>query len=100
MRVVFVILAGAATLAACGGSDETVRGYVVAPEGEPIRLCEALLESYPPQCGEPSLVVRGLDLAKVPGLVSTDDPALARVSWSERPVELAGTVEDGILTVG
>lgn len=87
-------------LAACAGSEETVRGYVVAPEGAPVRLCQALAESYPPQCGGSSIVVEGLDLASVPGLVSTDDPALARVSWSEREVELTGVVADGVLRVG
>ena len=45
----------------------TVTGFVVAPEGQPVRLCSALLESYPPQCGEPSLVVEGLDLDAIAG---------------------------------
>lgn len=100
MRLLLLPFAASIALAACGGSDETVRGYVVAPEGAPVRLCQMLAESYPPQCGEPSLVVEGLDLASVPGLVSTDDPALARVSWSEGEVELTGVVTDGVLRVG
>lgn len=76
-------LLSALALAGCGGGDEKkspsagapipsgglsvseakaselegplmVRGYVI--EG---RLCEAILESYPPQCGEPSLRLEG-----------------------------------------
>ncbi|MGI8607069.1 MAG: hypothetical protein ACR2L0_07950, partial [Gaiellaceae bacterium] len=57
------------TLAACGGGAEdggsmsvedalradgrtvVVEGAIVAMDGEPARLCSALLESYPPQCG-------------------------------------------------
>lgn len=35
-----------------------VRGYVIAREDE-YRLCEAILESDPPQCGEPSLRIEG-----------------------------------------
>jgi hypothetical protein len=76
-----------------------VRGFIVAPEGERVRLCTALLESYPPQCGEPSLVVEGLELATIEGLESTDDPSLAQVTWSDAEVSLLGTVEDGVLTV-
>ena len=35
-----------------------VAGYLIEQDGE-LRLCSAILESYPPQCGEPSLEVRG-----------------------------------------
>ncbi len=35
-----------------------VAGYLIE-QGDEIRLCSAILESYPPQCGEPSLEVRG-----------------------------------------
>jgi hypothetical protein len=119
MRKLLPILALtiALVLAACGGSSApdapltveealaagngpaTVSGMIVAPEGEDVRLCSGLLESYPPQCGGPSLVVRGADLESLPGVTSTDDPALAQVTWTDGIVELAGTLEDGVLTV-
>ncbi len=35
-----------------------VAGYLIE-QGDELRLCSAILESYPPQCGEPSLEVRG-----------------------------------------
>lgn len=70
-----------------------VSGYVVA-EGGRVRLCEALAESFPPQCGGPSLEVRGLDVASVPGLEASDG-----VRWTARPHRLLGVVRDGILTV-
>ena len=70
-----------------------VRGYVVAAGGE-IRLCDALAESYPPQCGVASLVVEGVVLDELPGLTTAED-----VAWSEREVELFGRVEDGVLLV-
>ena len=76
-----------------------VKGYIVAPDGGEIRLCTALLESYPPQCGEPSLGVQGLDLETLESLTSTDDPTLAQVTWSDAEVSLLGSVEDGVLTV-
>ncbi len=76
-----------------------VRGYLVALEGETPRLCSALLESYPPQCGSPSLALEGVDLSSIDGLRRTDDPSLASVTWSESEISLLGTVEDGVLTV-
>ena len=70
-----------------------VRGSLVA-RGDEVRLCSALAESYPPQCGEPSLVVRGLDLDGVPRLQRSDD---GRVRWAER-ASVLGHVEGGVLT--
>lgn len=58
-----------------------VRGYLIERDGEP-RLCDAILESSPPQCGEPSLRVEG-----------SAPPA------SEERVSLLGDVNDGTITV-
>jgi len=38
-----------------------VNGFLVV-QGDAVRLCEALAESFPPQCGGDSLRVGGLDL--------------------------------------
>ena len=68
-----------------------VRGSLIV-DTDATRLCEALAESYPPQCGEPSLEVRGLDLSEF---------ALERaggVRWAEQ-VKVLGTVEGDVLTV-
>jgi hypothetical protein len=77
----------------------TVTGYVIASEGQPVRLCSAILESYPPQCGEPSLVVEGLDLGNVPGITRPDDPQYAHTAWTDTQVPLTGEVADGTLAV-
>ncbi|MGH3072456.1 MAG: hypothetical protein ACRDNB_09355 [Gaiellaceae bacterium] len=58
-----------------------VRGYLIERDGE-LRLCEAILESSPPQCGEPSLRVAG----------EAPEP-------SEERVSLLGEVENGTITV-
>lgn len=58
-----------------------VRGYLIERDGE-LRLCDAILESSPPQCGEPSLRVEG----PAPGA-------------SEERVSLLGDVENGTITV-
>jgi hypothetical protein len=97
-------------VAGCGGSsrddpmsiqdaldakgDAVVEGAIIAPRGQPVRLCSAILESYPPMCGGPSLVVRGLDLDSVKGI----DRA-AGVSWTGGPVRLRGTLANGVLVV-
>jgi hypothetical protein len=77
----------------------TVTGFVIASEGQPVRLCSALLESYPPQCGEPSLVVEGLDLESVPGITRPDDPQYAHTAWTDAQVPLTGEIADGVLAI-
>ncbi|HXV58007.1 MAG TPA: hypothetical protein VD704_09075, partial [Gaiellaceae bacterium] len=62
--------------------------------GDETRLCAALAESFPPQCGGPSLVVAGLEPEAVAGIV-----AEGGVMWTDRPIELEGTVQDGRLEV-
>ncbi len=67
---------------ALGGSGTlVVRGYLIERDGV-LRLCDAILESYPPQCGEPSLRVEG------------PSPAA-----SERRVSLRGEVREGSILV-
>lgn len=103
-------------LAGCGGDDEpepggeptrvtveeaieggdgryVVRGPLIV-EGDRPRLCSAILESYPPQCGRPSLVVDGLDLSTIE-LQSAEG---TDVRWAES-VELAGELRGETFTV-
>jgi hypothetical protein len=70
-----------------------VNGNLLAEGGE-VRLCSALAESFPPQCGGASLQVEGVELEEVDGLLTEGD-----VSWTDRPIQLLGVVEDGVLTV-
>jgi hypothetical protein len=75
-------------------SDEPVlvRGFLVV--ADEARLCTALAESYPPQCGGPSLVVTDLPARELRGLKRAQG-----VAWSETLVALHGFVEDGVLGV-
>jgi len=70
-----------------------VAGFLVAT-GDEARLCSALAESFPPQCGGSSLLVEGLDLATVEGLQTEGD-----VSWTDERISVLGDVADGVLTV-
>ena len=71
-----------------------VRGTLIADAGG-VRLCSAILESHPPQCGQPSLRVQGLDLVGVSNMEQAKG-----VGWTSREVTLAGEVDDGVLSVG
>ena len=68
-----------------------VRGFLLRCDQEPLLLCTELLESYPPQCGGPSLVVDGLDMDTLADITRGDDCA-----WSARPVELQGVVDASV----
>lgn len=70
-----------------------VNGWVYA-RGDEIRFCDAIAESYPPQCPGVSLLVDGLKLEEVDGLRREGD-----VAWSER-TQLLGVVADGKLKLG
>lgn len=63
-----------------------VRGYVV--DG---RLCEALLESHPPQCGQPSLGIEGD--------VDGDFEEAEGVRWTADQVSVLGEVESGVIRI-
>ena len=113
-RLALVLLALAVALASSGcGGDEgpltpeeardasgevTVKGGLIAIDGEPVRMCSAILESYPPQCGEPSLEVRGLDLDALELSSTRPDDEVTAARWSNRPIRVTGTVENGVLS--
>lgn len=65
----------------------TVSGALFVDGDGTVRLCDAIAESFPPQCGGERIVVRGLDLDAVAGLQTEGD-----VSWAEG-VTLFGSVE-------
>lgn len=70
----------------------TVTGLLL-DDGDSTRLCETVLESYPPQCGEPSLLVEGVTVADLDGAQQEGDRA-----WVDQ-ASLTGEVEDGVLRV-
>jgi hypothetical protein len=80
--------------AAAGASGPVaVAGFIVAA-GDQIRICEALAESYPPQCGGASLPVTGLDQVDPDDLQTEGD-----VTWTDYAVTLYGEMVDGTLVV-
>jgi hypothetical protein len=109
----FVAFLASVALVGCGGEDEAggspteimveeaadhegpavVTGSLLA-NGDDVRLCAALAESFPPQCGGGSVAVVGLDLETLGGLTAEGD-----VTWSDLPIEVEGVLADGTLTV-
>lgn len=70
-----------------GGEPVLVNGALfIGAEGE-VLLCEAIAESFPPQCGGRRLLVEGLDPAAVPDLAEANG-----VRWAES-IQLFGRVE-------
>jgi hypothetical protein len=117
MRGIALLLSALIAIGGCGGDDDTGAGATGGPltvgqalgedgevtvrgalfvEGDTVRLCEAVMESYPPQCGGRALVVDGLDVGSL-DLEEPNQPGFAQVSWSRRQVTLTGRVEGDVL---
>ncbi len=85
-------IAGAS--AAPVGTDLFVAGAVFDTGTGPV-LCEAVLESFPPQCGGTRLVLSGVSTGDFVGLSSTElQPDLAQVVWSDYSAVVRGVVTD------
>ena len=70
-----------------------VRGYILVGTDRVTRLCTGLAGSYPPQCGNPSLIVEGLAIRDIPNRESDQG-----ITWSGETT-LRGALSGGILTV-
>jgi hypothetical protein len=72
-----------------GPTDDlvTVTGALFVDADGTVRLCDAIAESFPPQCGGARIEVEGLDLDTVENLQTEGE-----VSWAEG-VTLFGSVE-------
>ena len=69
-----------------------VRGLLF-DDGSGLRLCDALAESFPPQCPGDFVVIAN------PGDVAADFSVEQGVRWTDRPVVVFGRMADSELTV-
>ena len=69
-----------------------VKGAVLARE-EDVRLCDALAQSFPPQCGAPSLRLVGFDMTSAEGMQEA-----GTVRWAEN-ISVVGTRSGDTLTI-
>jgi hypothetical protein len=58
----------------------TVAGFLHVDEGQ-ARLCDAILESYPPQCGAPSVMLVGVNVDELDGTTTAGG-----ITWLEGAV--------------
>lgn len=72
------------------GDLATVRGFIVA-DSAGVRLCEALAESFPPQCGGSFLIVEEFDAAAFPQVFTEE----AGVIWTDQAQDVIGFLESG-----
>jgi hypothetical protein len=79
-------------LAGCGGGSEERRGFLV-DTGDDVRLCDALAESFPPQCGGESFRVEG----ELPDVRWSEAQG---VRWTDEQIVLRGEIDDGVIRVG
>ena len=70
-----------------------VAGFIVAV-GDDLKLCEALAESFPPQCGGSSIPITSLEQVDPDDLQSEGD-----VTWTDYAVTLFGEMVDGTLVI-
>ncbi len=79
-------------LAVDDGTTVVVTGALFV-EDDTVRLCSAVAESFPPQCGGASLEVEGLDLSD---LELEEEQG---IRWSEGSVEVEGVMSGDVLSV-
>jgi hypothetical protein len=95
-RLIGLTAAVVLMLAACGVADsgsttEVVSGFIFI-DASGSHICGSVLESYPPQCGEPSVELLDLEPTSVVALMSSEDPTFAAASWTDY---IAGVEGDG-----
>jgi hypothetical protein len=82
-----------ALITACGGNsgsnNETASGFMFIDPTES-HLCESMLESYPPQCGEPSVQLFDLKPESVVALMSPTDQPVAPFFWTDYVLGVEG----------
>jgi hypothetical protein len=88
----------ALTVAACGSEDsgsdtEAASGFIFF-DANGAHVCGSMLESHPPQCGEPSMKLLDLSPESVVALISLGDPTLAPTSWTDYSAGVEGVPED------
>lgn len=80
------------------GKTLAVEGFLLSEEGE-TRLCSAVLESYPPQCGGDFLTVEGAEAEDFVGLTGSPTSVGREVKWSELPRTVVGVKNGNTLKV-
>jgi hypothetical protein len=73
-----------------------VNGFVFVLADGSVVLADAMAESFPPQPAGAQISVEGLDLMQIPLTEGPTDTEIAITSWTDYPVQLIGSVIDGV----
>ena len=73
-----------------GDALVAVRAHLLVAADGSARLCDALRESFPPQCGGAAVTVTGIPEGFIDGL----SPG-GGLRWSDQPVQLIGRMREG-----
>jgi hypothetical protein len=86
----------AQVLEAAGGSEVTVSGVLIANRTGNSRLCSALLESSPPQCGGKRIDLLGFDACFVPNSKTPQKPSeIQTARWTDSYITITGIKMSG-----
>ncbi len=81
----------AQALKAVEGSEVTVSGFLFADRDGTTRLCSALLESSPPQCGGDRIDLLGFEASSVPNSKTPQRPSeIQTVRWTDSYITVTG----------
>jgi hypothetical protein len=106
VKAIVLAVAMLAVLSGCADGDS---GPVAGPERveaagalfietDGTKLCSAVAESYPPQCGGDVVFLLDLQPNSVVALTSPTDPTFAPVTWTEYTLRVSGVETDAGLT--
>ena len=79
-------------LKVANGLEVTVGGFLIVDADGSSRLCSALLESFPPQCGGDRIDLPGFEVSSVPNTKSVQfsEGGIRTVIWSDGPISIMG----------
>jgi hypothetical protein len=105
-RLIGLVIAALIVVAACSsaesdpGADATNASGFIFLDSTGSHICGSMMESYPPQCGKPSVKLLDLDPESVVALMSPSDPTLEPVSWTEYELTVTGdAATEGLVRV-
>jgi hypothetical protein len=90
-----ITVAEALTLEA--GETFVVTGYLFVKADDTLVLADEIAESYPPQPAGAQLPVTGFDPLTLPLIEGPTDSEIAITAWTETPIQLHGSITDGVL---
>ena len=83
------------------GTELSVSGYLFVDKDGQVRLCDMLLESFPPQCGGDRILLSVFDVDRTPNLQRVQQSSeLNTVAWTNEIITISGTrSSDGLAEV-